>query len=287
MTVAVVTDSNVSLPSPLIRDLPLYVVPMELHHAGRVYRDGIDLTPAEFYALQQDSPTLPATSAPQPGAFLEAFARAAQAADDVVCLTLSSELSATYKAAIAAQSEAAATLWGAHIEVVDSHSAGTAQGLVALAAARLAKDGATAETVLAAVHEALGAVYLYGYLDTLYYVWRSGRVPRVVMWMGRLLGVKPILQLSNGTIGMVERTRTTRRALERVASLAVGRAQGAAVRIAVMHAAAPERAEELAALLTSRLAPRELFVTEFTPVIGAHTGPGLVGCALHRLPDGA
>ena len=99
MTLAIVTDSNSSLPPDLVRELPLHIVPMVVHHEGRVYRDGVDLTPAGFYALQAASATLPSTSAPRPGAFLDAFREAAEHADEVVCLTLSAHLSATYDAA--------------------------------------------------------------------------------------------------------------------------------------------------------------------------------------------
>jgi DegV family protein with EDD domain len=135
MTTAIVTDSNVSLPLELLAALPVFVVPMEIHHDGQVFRDGLDLTPDAFYDLQRTAKRMPTTSAPQPGAFVEAFERAAQTADEIVCLTLSSELSATYAAAISAREVASAPLPGVRIEIVDSRSAGTAQGLVALAAA--------------------------------------------------------------------------------------------------------------------------------------------------------
>ena len=285
MPLAIVTDSSVSLPPSLIADLPLHVVPMEVHHEGAVYRDGVDLTPDAFYALQARSTTLPTTSAPKPGAFVDAFQRASEHADEIVCVTLSAELSATHEAALSAQREAASSLPSVRIDVVDSRSAGTAEGLIALAAARSARGGSGADEVLARMERWRSAVHLYGYVNSLYYVWRGGRVPRVLMWMGRLLDVKPILQLSHGKIGMVERTRTEPRAMDRLEALAVACARGADVRVAVMHAASPTRAEELAERLRHALEPRELFVTEFTPVIGAHTGPGLVGCAVHRIDD--
>jgi len=103
------------------------------------------------------------------------------------------------------------------------------------------------------------------------------------MWMGKLLDVKPVLQLSEGKIGMVARPRTERRAMDRVVALATLAAANERTQIAVMHAAAPEQAGVLAQRLRSELAPDELFITEFTPVIGAHTGPGLVGCSVFRL----
>ena len=287
MTLAIVTDSNASLPPDLVRDLPLYVVPMQIRHEDRVYQDGVDIAPDAFYALQANSPTPPTTSAPQPGAFIDAFHRAAEHADEIVCLTLSARLSATYNSARAAAHEAAGALGSTRVEVVDTQAAAAAQGLVVLAAARAAAKCANADDILRRAPAWIASVELFGCLGTLEYVWRSGRVPRVLMWMGNALGVRPVLRLTNGRIGMVERPRSERKALDRVALLAERNAEGAPARVAVIHAAAPERAAELAQRLEEAVRPVELFVTELTPVIGAHTGPGLVGCAVQRLgPDG-
>ena len=278
---AIVTDSNASLPPDLVRDLPLSVVPMEVHHDGLVYADGIDLSPYEFYRLLETTPILATTSAPQPGAFLRAFRDASATTNEVVCLTLSAELSATYAAALRAREDARKELPDVRVTVVDTRTAGTAQGLVALAAARHAAAGGSTDDVLRTVGRRIGDVCLYGYLESLRYLWRGGRVPRVLMWMGELLDVKPVLQLVDGKIGMVERPRTSRRAMDRLVALAAARLAGQPGRVAVMHAGAPDRAHELAERLQAALRPVELFVTELTPVIGAHTGPGLVGCALH------
>jgi DegV family protein with EDD domain len=281
VNVYVVADSTTSLPAALTGGLPLLIAPLEVHHAGRVYADGVDLPPARFYELLAQPGPPPTTSSPQPGAFLKCFTEAAAAgAGAVVCLTLSADLSATHTAACVAQEEARASLPGLPITVVDTRSAATAEGLIALAAARLAATGADADAVLAEVARRMADTRLFGYLESLEHLRRGGRVPRVAAWMGRLLDIKPILSLEGGRIGMVERPRSTRRAMERLVALTENRLAGQPGRLAVMHAAAPDRASQLAALLTARLAPSELFITEFTPVIGAHTGPGLVGVAL-------
>lgn len=317
MTTAIVTDSNASLPRSVIEGQPLFVVPLEIHHEGRVYRDGVDISPAEFYELQRTAKVLPTTSAPSPGAFVEAYRAALRAADEVVCVTLSSRLSATYSAAMAAvgalgdeggggvggpswaarrsdigearrddpRDEGGRPRGEATIRVVDSLSAGTAQGLIALAAARAARDGVGGERLLAMIEGWKASTRLYGYLQSLYYVWKGGRVPRAVMWMTTLLDIKPVLQLADGHIGMVERPRTERRAMDRLVALASQAANGSACRIAVMHANAPEQGDALCERLRVALGPSELFVTEFTPVIGAHTGPGLVGFAVQPVGE--
>lgn len=281
MSTAVVSDSNVSLPADITRGLPLFFAPLEVRIGGRIYSDGVDIAPAEFYELLRSSAELPTTAAPSPGAFLDAIRRAGEAADEVVCVTLSAELSAAHSAAEEAVRLAATQLPHLRVALVDSRSAGAAQGLIALDAARLAASGASTNDVLARMERRIGDTQFIGYLDTLYYLWRGGRVPRLFMWMGSLLKIKPVLQLSAGRIGMVERPRTEAKALARLTAIAAERTAGCPTRAAVMHAAEPGKAETLAEHLRAQLQIEELFITEFTPAIGAHTGPGLVGCAFH------
>ncbi len=281
----IVTDSNASLPSELVRDLPLLIVPMEVHAGGHTYRDGVDLTAQDLYAMLRAG-EFATTSPPLPSAYLEAFREASKTAEgpgparEIVCLTPSAKLSAAHKAAILGADAARVEGLDLDVRIIDTHTAGSAQGLVALAAARAAAGGSKADAI-EAVHRRVADVGMYGYLDSLRYLWRGGRVPRIAMWLGALLDVKPILSLTDGNIGLVQRPRTRRRAMDRLVGLAAAHLGGASGRIAVMHADAPERAEELAERLRAELEPVELFVTEFTPVIGAHVGPGLVGCALH------
>lgn len=281
MSTAVVSDSNVSLPADVTRGLPLFLAPLEVRIGGRVYADGVDIAPAEFYEVLRASAELPTTAAPSPGAFLDAFRRAGEVAGEVVCVTLSAELSAAHVAAEEAVRLAATQLPDLRVSLVDSRSAGAAQGLIALDAARLAASGAASGDVLARMERRIGDTHFIGCLDTLYYLWRGGRVPRLVMWMGSALRIKPVLRLSAGRIGMVERPRTEAKALARLTAIAAESAAGRPVRAAVMHAAAPERGAMLAEQLEARMRIEELFITEFTPAIGAHTGPGLVGCAFH------
>lgn len=283
MSTAVVSDSNVSLPADITRGLPLFFAPLEVRIGGRVYADGVDIAPARFYALLKSSTELPTTAAPSPGAFLDAIRRASETADEVVCLTLSAELSAAHSAAEEAVRLAETQLPRLRVSLLDSRSAGAAQGLIALDAARLAASGASTDDVVARMKQRIGDTHFIGYLNTLYYLWRGGRVPRLFMWMGSVLKMKPILQLSAGRIGLVERPRTEAKALARLTAIADERTGGRLTRIAVMHASEPDKAEMLADQLQSRLRVEELFITEFTSAIGAHTGPGLVGCAFHTL----
>ena len=283
----IVADSTIALPDELTRDLPLLTVPFEVHHAGTVYRDGQDLTPTELYALLRESSTPPVTSTPQIGSFLIAFGEAARTTDTVICLTLSAALSAAHQAAVLAQREARQHLPDLSVHLMDTRTAGPAEGLVALEAARAAAAGRSAADILTLIAHRSGTVHLMAYLDTLYYVWRSGRVPRAAFWLTRMLGVKPILHFSTGGVDLLERPRTAGRALERLVALTTHHLGDRRGRIAVVHADAPRTAEELAARMERDLNPVELFISEFTPVLGTHTGPGLVGCAFHPVEEDA
>lgn len=278
-SLAIVADSSISLPASLIQPLPVHVVPFEIHHQGQVYRDGVDLTSGGFYDLLRDRGALPTTSAPQPGAFLEAFQEASATAGSVLCVTLAAKLSAAHESALVAQEQARLLLPNLEVRVLDSQTAGTAEGLLVLEAARQAAEGTPLEQVAATVEQRIPSVHLLGFMETLYYVWRGGRAPRVAMWMGHLLNFKPILELSAGHIGMVERPRTRQRAMARLLALVEQRLQGQPARVAVIHAGAPEAAQLLAERVEAELKPVELFTSELTPVIGVHVGPGLVGCA--------
>ena len=281
MAPAVVSDSNVSLPPDLIQDLPLFLAPLEVRIGGGVYADGIDITADRFYEILETGVAPPTTSAPPPAAFLDAFEKAAARSGEVVCITLSANLSATHDAAAEAIELAKTHLPGLDVTLIDSRSAGIAQGLIALDAARLALADASTPEVVRRIHERIADTTLLGYLRSLHYLWRGGRIPRVALWMSRLFGLKPLLQLADGRIGLIERPRTDGRAMDRLVALAAERLAGRRARIAVMHAAEPAKAHALVERLRAELDPEEIFVTEFTPVIGAHTGPGLVGCAFH------
>ena len=280
-TCALVADSSVSLPVSLIRDLPLHVVPFEIHYLGRVYLDGVDITSGDFYDLLRDRGSLPTTSAPQPGAFFEAFQEAAKESDSVLCVTLAASLSSAHQSALVAQEQARLELPGLNVQVVDSRTAGAAEGLLVLEAARQAAGDAPLAQLVDTVEQRIPNVQLLGFMETLYYVWRGGRAPRVARWMSNLLKVKPILELSAGHIGMVERPRTRQRAMAQLLALVKQRLHDRPARVAVIHAGAPEAAQELMERAAQELKPVELFTSELTPVIGVHVGPGLVGCAFH------
>lgn len=242
-----------------------------------VLRDGVDITPEEFYHRLRTSEELPTTSQPSIGDFLRVYQPLADKVDGIVSIHIPQVLSGTYSGAKAA----ARMLGKVPVRVVDSGTAVMAQGFVVLAAARAAMAGASLDEVAQAAEDMVPRVHLLAALDRLDYLARSGRVPGVVALIGSALHITPVFTIQQGHIAAVARSRSKRRAvqamLDRMAELTAGRPTHAAV----FHADVPEEAESLRARVAERFDCVELYVTEFTPVMGSHTGPGVLGVAFY------
>ncbi len=282
--VAVVVDSSSSLPGELLDRWRIQVVPHELVIGDRAFRDGVDIRPDEFYHLLRNGSGTPTTSSPGVARFLDAFRSATRSAGSTVCITLASNFSSTYSSACQAALAAGQEMPGSVIRVVDSRTAAGAEGLIALEAARAADAGADLEGVLSVVHGLIPRVNLLAFLDTLDYVRRSGRVPRVAALAGSLLGIRPLTELRLGEARMLERPRSRGRAMERLVDVMEKRVGRRPVHATVMHAQAAEDAVDLSRRVRDRFDCREVFVSEFTPVMGAHLGPGLLGLAFYSDP---
>ena len=274
-SVAIVTDSAASLPAgggPII-------VPMKLVLDGEELRDGIDLTATEFYRRLRSLKETPTTSGPSPQGFLDAFEELAGRFSSVLCITVSPAFSSTYAAARVAIDTARETLPDLEVDLMDSGSAAGGEGLVVIAAQKAAESGASLPEVREAAQQVARRVSLFAYLDTLYYVWKGGRVPMIAYAGSALLGLKPVLEMANGHVRNVARPRTRRRAGERLLRLMDERVGSAPVHASVMHGDALREAEEMRREIERRFDCRDIYVTEFSPVMGAHTGAGLLGAA--------
>jgi DegV family protein with EDD domain len=276
---AIVTDSSACLPAELLRAHRITIVPLAFLFDGDLRYDG-SLSSRDFYGLLRASRRFPTTASPPPAAFVEAFQGAARSADAALCITLPAAFSATHGSALAAMELAQKELPGFPIRVVDSHCLAMCHGFAVLAAARAAERGASMDAAEAAVRDVAARSYLIGALDTLRFLAKSGRVPLLMHWAASLLQIKPILAATGEEIRAVGRARTMRRALNRLLSRVEERLDGQRpLRMAVMHAEAPAAANDLTDAVRQRFRPDELLVTEFTSVMGAHTGPGFVGVA--------
>lgn len=276
--VALVTDSTASLAPELCEKRGITVVPLQVVVGGRAYDEGVDETATPAFvadALREWVPV--STSRATPASMLAAYRAAAEAgAKQIVSVHLSAELSATFESAVMAAKEAPVP-----VVLVDSRQVGIATGFAVLAAADVLDEGGSAEDAAAAARTSADQSTSLFYVDTLDYLRRGGRIGPAAALLGTALAVKPLLQMVDGKIANIEKVRTAGRALARLADLAASAAADRKVQVAVAHLDSPDRAAQLATTLVARLADnlegREVEVSEVGAVIGAHTGPGLVG----------
>jgi DegV family protein with EDD domain len=273
LPVKIVTDSTADLPPELVRELDIAVVPLTVVFGDRAYKEGIDIDHDTFYRLLQESKTLPTTSAPSVGEMLQAYEEVLQEADELVCIHISSKLSATYNNACRAAE--ALRERGARIEVVDSLSVSMGMGFIVLAAARAARGGASMEQVLAIARHCVDRVRLYFVLDTLEYLRRGGRIGRARAFLGSLLHVKPILSLRDGEVHPEGRVRTRQQARERLLQLAL--ATPRIKEMAIGYTTDRAEAEALLERVRPMLSHAQPYLVRIGPVVGTHAGPGLLG----------
>ena len=277
--VAIVVDSAASLPADMRGRSQLHIVPMRLTFGDRTYLDGLDLSTSDFYQMLRESRDIPSTSAPSPSSFLEAFRQAAKEAEAALCLTVSSRFSACFNSAMTAVEEAHDALPGFEVSVLDTETAAGGEGLVAVEAWRTAARGGGLAEAVATARSVIPRVKLLAMVDTLDYLRKSGRVPAIAQVGATLLRIKPIFELVQGDVHTVARPRTRGRAVRRLVELMRERAEPGRVHATVMHADAADAAEELKRQVEAELTCEELYISEFTPVMGAHIGPRLLGVA--------
>jgi DegV family protein with EDD domain len=275
--IALVTDSTSMLSAAQAQARGISVVPLQVVVGAHSYEEGVDpeATPDTIaQALRAYTPV--STSRPTPALFLETYEKAAaDGAEAVLSVHLSGELSGTFESAQLAAREASVP-----VLAVDSRQLGMATGYAVLAAADVLDAGGPLEEAAGAALARASRTTSLFYVDTLEYLRRGGRIGAAAAMLGSALAVKPLLTVADGRVANLEKVRTTGRALARLEELAVAAAEDQQVDVAVAHLAAPDRAEQLAGRLRSRLEAnlggREVFNGEVGAVIGAHVGPGMV-----------
>ena len=274
--VAVITDSIASLPAEICKRENLYVVPLILTLPDGEYCDGVDIDPRQYYRLLREGQYTPKTSAPSPGEFQAIYERIAMDHDAALVITAPKELSQTWGAAHLAAEMSANSL---PVTVYDSRVAGPAEGFMAIAAARLAASGVQISNILDVLelaHENFGFVVA---LDTLKFLAEGGRVSEAHQWMQSALHLYPVLCIINGQIRLLGMARTKRKAILRMENWLQSKLANKNVALAYCHTDALEEALALGEKMSAIFQPTESFTVELSPVIGAHTGPGLIGIA--------
>jgi DegV family protein with EDD domain len=275
-----VTDSACDLLDETVEELGIGVVPLRIRFGEEELVDRYELSTKEFWARAASSPVLPQTAAPSHGQFKEAFEQmAAAGATGVVCVNLSSKMSATIQSAQQAARELEGTL---PVRVVDSLSVTLGLGLIVTEAARAAADGRDIDEVVAAAERSAAGMNLYGAIDTLENLKKGGRIGGARALLGTMLSIKPVIAVRDGVVEEESKQRTRSRSLRYLAEKV--RAAGPLYRLAVFSADAPDLDEFLGLLEGIEPVEGRTLFGEVGPVIGTHAGPGAVGVAW--IPEG-
>lgn len=275
--VALVTDSTAYVPPALVEQYGITVVPVYVRFGEEVFRDGVDMTPDQFYARLRTSPDMPATSQPSAGDFVQAYhSLVTEGASGILSIHVSGKLSGTMDSALMARDE----LPEVPIWVVDSLSTSMGLGLLVLEAARALEAGRPVEEIIRSLETLRERLRLLFVPDTLEFLRRGGRIGGAQAFLGSMLSLKPLLAIRGGTIEAVERVRSKQRAVQRMLDLLAEEAAGRPVCAAVVHASVPQEGEALRQQVQARLDCRALYIAELSPAIGAHAGPGTVGVVI-------
>ncbi|MGB3905340.1 MAG: DegV family protein [Anaerolineae bacterium] len=275
--IAVVTDSVACVPAELVERYDIHVVPFHVIWDGNDYRDGVDLTPAEFYQFFGQDKAFPTTVQPSLADFTRTYARLSNKVEGIVSIHVPAELTGAINVARTAAQEAASV----PVRIVDSRMATMAQGFIVLEAARTAAAGGTLEEVVATAEAMIPRVDFCATLHDLKHLHRGGRIGEAATLLGSKLRINPILSLAHGRVRVLGVVRTRRSAVEKMIEMMWERAGERPLHYSVFHGDALAEAKRTAQEIQSRFNCVEFYITEFTPVMGAHTGPGVIGLAFY------
>jgi DegV family protein with EDD domain len=269
--IRVLTDSACDLPKDVVRRLDIEVVSLTIRFGDQEFVDRVDLSPSQFWAKCKNAKTLPETAAPSPGAFQSAYERAkADGCDGVLVLTLSAALSATNQSATVAAGAVASTI---PVRVIDTQAVTMAQGLLCIEIAEYALTGATIDELANRAKMLAPKVGVVAVVDTLEQLVKGGRIGGARALLGQVLSIKPLLELKDGVVAEAGRQRTRAKAF--AAIIEVVRSKAPLRRLSLVHGDSPE-VKHLEALIADIATEYPLIVTDMGPVVGTHTGPGIV-----------
>jgi len=276
--VAIITDSASCLPQEIKDEYEIELVPLKIHNRDKTYLDAIDITPQQVYSLLRADEIL-TTSAPPPGTFLEIFHRLATRAREILCLTVASTYSATFSSMQSAIDTAKKQLPKLRIELVDCYTGSAAQALIALTAARAAKLGDNLNRIISKVNQVIPKAEITVVLDTLKYLERGGRAPKVGAWATSLLKLKPVVINQMGHAHFLGMVRSRAQGVERMIRAMREKIGSNRVSAIIVHSELETEAKELERRLHSEFNCNETYVTEVTAVVAVHLGPGAIGIA--------
>jgi DegV family protein with EDD domain len=276
--IAIVTDSTAYLPKEYVEQYKITVIPQVLIWGDQTYEDGVTIQPDEFYQRLGTAKVMPTTSQASVINMQTAFASLLAQDYHILGIFISAKLSGTIQSAI--QGREALANGQEKIEILDSNSTAMAMGFQVLAAARAAQDGASLNECKKLAEKARECTGVYFVVDTLEFLHRGGRIGGAQRLLGTALNLKPILALQDGKVEAMERIRTKTKAVDRLVDIIAEQTAGkTSIRLACLHANAPEEGKDLLNRATKLINPIESIFTSVSPVVGSHTGPGTLGLA--------
>jgi DegV family protein with EDD domain len=275
MTVKIITDSLGDVPAGAAEELGITVIPINVIFGNINYRDGVDLTTEQFYDKLATSKLVPTTIVPSLGRYADAYDEVAEETGDILVITNSHKLSASYETAVLAKERMKKKC---RVEVVDSLSAVMAQGLIVLAAAQAAREGLKLDRVLEKIRNDIPRAHSRMAFDTLEYLRQGGRIGKAKTFLGTVLRVNPILGIRDGEVYPFTREHSRARALDYLYEFAAG--FSGVDGVAVEDATTPDEADELAQRLEKRFPGQAIYRSKVNPGVGAHVGPRVLGVAV-------
>jgi DegV family protein with EDD domain len=276
--IALVTDSTTYMPPELVKKYNISVAPQVLIWGDQTYRDGVDIESSEFFTRLKTAKVMPTTSQVAVISFQEIFQDLVDKGHEVLALLVSSKLSGTVQSAMQAKDLMSSAR--EKVNVVDSQSVAMALGFQVLAVARAIEDGASLKDAVALAEKSYQYTGVFFAVDTLEFLHRGGRIGGAQRFLGTMLNMKPILAIQDGRVEGIDRIRTKNKAQDRVLELTMEKVAGRTpVRLATLHANAADEARALLTRAEQALNPVESILTEVSPTVGTHAGPGTVGLA--------
>ena len=273
MKTVIVTDSTAYLPSYIMEELHIRMIPLTVTLNGEVYEEEIDINATEFYNKVRGEGPLPKTSQPPVGRFVELFESLKNEYDAVISIHLSSGISGTFAGAV----QAGKMVDNLDVRAFDSEISCYMQGFYVLRAAQLANEGATPDDILAELNEMKKTMRAYFMVDDLAHLQRGGRLSAAQALIGGLLQVKPLLHFQEKSIVPFEKIRTRKRAMQRITDMLSEDAATMPLEAAIIHGNRPKDAEAWRVELSQQLPDVKFTISHFGPVIGTHLGEGAMG----------
>ncbi len=275
--VKIVTDSSADLPPEVAAALGITVLPVNIHFGNKVYREGVDINPQEFFERLERNGVYPSTTPPPLSLFEATFSELMKQTNQIVAIHTSGKLTQTFARA---QRAAAPLLGRAKIHVIDSQLVSVGLGMLVTAAATAAESGATVDEVVRLVRGMIPRIYIAFFSDTLDYLERGGRIRKAQAILGGMLNIKPLLILEDGDIVALEKVRTRAKAVEKLVEFIVEFTH--IERMVILHSTTPDDVNLLIEQINLALPNLDMKVDLYGPSLGTHLGPGALGVVVYE-----